>query len=61
MGGTWKKEWTDDADPSDPGPKPFQSGSSSVWSERAVWGRQVAGSNPVSPTTKVEEEIPCVM
>ena len=26
------------------------SGCSSVWSERAVWDREVAGSNPVIPT-----------
>ena len=31
--------------------------SSSVWSERGVWGAEVAGSNPVSPSLERENNV----
>ena len=34
-------------------------GSSSAWLERLVWDQEVAGSNPVSPTNRIEMDLDC--
>ena len=35
----------------------FASGFGSVWLERVVWDHEVAGSNPVTPTTRKSAKI----